>query len=337
MRVSDIVTLLIEILFLLGLSAVCSGLNIALMSLDVRDLRRKAKLGNKNAKRILPLRRNAHLSLAAILITNVGAVSASSLVLEPHLNGILAGLISTILIVIFGEVFPQALFVKRALKATALFTPLLRLMIILTYPLSKPLQILLDKLFGRGESAKLQSREELGLIISEHASQKESELDDNEVGIMRGALSLSEKRVRDIMTPLRNVFLLEPNILIDEHKISEIKTASWSRIPVVNKQRTICFGLVLMKDLVNLDFARTPVFVHDLPLHDAQAVGSMTALDTMLGKFIRAGVHLAPIERDGRIIGVVTIEDLLEEIVGLEIEDETDRTKRLGKRQKQSA
>jgi CBS domain containing-hemolysin-like protein len=54
----------------------------------------------------------------------------------------------------------------------------------------------------------------------------------------------------------------------------------------------------------------------------------MTALDTLLRKFIKGGVHLVPVERDDAIVGVVTIEDLLEEIVGQEIEDETDRRRR---------
>jgi metal transporter CNNM len=93
---------------LISLSAVCSGLNLALMSLDVADLKRKAKLGNKAAKRVLPLRRNGHLSLASILLTNVAVVSATSLVLEHEFNGLIAGVASTILIVIFGEVLPQA-------------------------------------------------------------------------------------------------------------------------------------------------------------------------------------------------------------------------------------
>jgi len=333
MDVPNIAFLPIEILLLLALSAVCSGLNIAFMSLDLRDLERKATLGDKNAKRVLPLRKNSHLSLAAILFTNVGAVSASSLVLEPHLNGLLAGLVSTILIVLFGEVIPQAYFSKRALRITAQLSPLLRLMIFITYPLSKPLQLLLDRLFGHGVDSKLQSREELGLIISEHAGDDESDLDMDEVEIMRGALSLSEKRVRDIMTPLKNVYSLKPNELVDAAKIDEIKSLGWSRIPVMNQQRTICFGLVLMKDLVDMDFDNEPVFVHDLPLHATQVVGSMTALDTLLRKFIRSGVHLMPIERDDKIVGVATIEDLLEEIVGHEIEDETDR-KRAAKRQK---
>jgi CBS domain containing-hemolysin-like protein len=328
MNIPDIATLPLEISALLIFSAVCSGLNIALMSLDLADLRRKAKLGNKDAKRVFPLRKNTHLSLAAILLTNIGAVSASSLVLEQHLNGVLAGLISTLLIVIFGEILPQAYFAPRALALSAWFAPILRGMIILTYPISKPLQLLLDALFGRDQGSRLQSRRELGVLISEHMGQAESELDDDEVDIIRGALGLSEKKVSDIMTPISNVYLLAPNTIVDDKRIDEIKAKGWSRIPVINKARTICFGILLMKDLVDVNFDEEAVHIQDLPLHATQVVGSKTALDTLLRKFIKSGVHLAPVELNDKIVGVVTIEDLLEEIVGHEIEDETDRSKR---------
>src|SRR5690348_11773414 len=96
--------IIIEVVFLIMASAVCSGLNIAVMSLDLSDLKRKAKLGNKAAAHVLPLRRNAHLTLASILLTNVAAVSATSLVLEQRLTGWLAGLLATLLIVVFGEI-----------------------------------------------------------------------------------------------------------------------------------------------------------------------------------------------------------------------------------------
>ncbi len=320
-----------ELLLLLGLSAACSGLNIALMTLELSDLRRKAKLGDVRAQRVLPLRKNTHLSLAAILLTNIGAVSASSLVLEHYINGVLAGIISTLLIVVFGEILPQAFFAKRALSISARFAPLLRGMIFVTYIISKPLQLLLDHLFGTGSSAVLQSREELGLLISEHVGHDDSELDNDEIEIMRGALTLSEKKVSDIMTPIKEVYYLLPNELVNDAKIDEIKAQGRSRIPVMNKQRTICFGLVLMKDLIDFDFDEEPVFVHDLPLHATEVVGSKTALDTLLRKFIKGDAHLVPVERADKIVGVATIEDLIEEIVGHEIEDESDRKRRLSK------
>jgi CBS domain containing-hemolysin-like protein len=268
--------------------------------------------------------------LAGILLTNVGAVSATSLVLEHQFNGVIAGVVSTLLIVIFGEIFPQALLSRRALFYVGLLAPALRLMIILTYPVSKPLQLLLDQLF-KYERQPLQSRHELGIMITEHLGRQESELDEDEVEIIRGALQLSEKRVRDIMVPLKDVYWLVPDAIVTSARIDELKRASYSRIPVFNRRHTKCYGVVLMKELVDIDFDERDIRVDDLVLHPTQLVGSMTALDTMFRKFIAAKTHLIPIEKDDEIVGIVTIEDLIEEILGHEIEDETDRIRnRLG-------
>lgn len=318
------VILVIEIAVLVGISALCSGLNVAFMALDLQSLRRKAKLGDKAAKRVLPLRRKSHLTLSAILLANVGAVSATSLVLEHHFYGLIAGVITTLLIVIFGEIIPQAFFVRKALTFVSFFAPLLRVMTILTYPVSKPLQLLLDKIFAH-ETAHLQSRHEIGMMISEHLGAKESDLDEDEVEIIRGALQLSEKRVISIMTPIDQVFSLQPQDIIDGKRIDEIKAAGHSRIPVLNASKTICFGVLLVKELLDIDFDDYQPRVDDLHLHPIQAVGGGTALDTMFRKFIAAKTHLMPVEKDDAIVGIVTIEDLIEEILGHEIEDETDQ------------
>jgi metal transporter CNNM len=322
------ISIALLILLLVIASGVCSGLNIALMSLKLDDLKRKAQLGDIRAKSVLPLRESSHLTLASILLTNVAVISATSLVLGEQFNGILAGIASTLLIVIFGEVIPQALFVSRALLFCALFAPLLRVMIFVTFPVSKPLQYILDSILGK-ETPLLQSRHELGLLIGEHADNEESELDENEVGIIRGALKLSEKHVRDIMTPMSKVYWLTPEDVIDEQKIDEVKMRGFSRIPVLDKARTEIYGVLLMKDLVDINFDERSYPVSELRLHNTRMVGSMTALDTLFHKFITARSHLMPVERDDKVVGVVTIEDMLEEIIGHEIEDEADRARRL--------
>jgi len=316
-------TLVLEVLFLVGMSAIFSGLNIALLSINPADLERKAKLGNTQAIRVLPLRKNSHLSLAAILLGNVAAISATSLVLDEKLNGLVAGLLGTLLIVIFGEMLPQALFSKHALSVCNRFAKLLKFTIIITYPVSKLLQLLLDRLLGPHQRS-LESRQELGLMISEHLGNTGSELDEDEVEIVKGALQLSEKKVREIMCPINDTYWLTLETLIDAKKINEIKALGWSRIPIFDEKLRKCFGVIIMKDLVDINFNKSPVKVRNLALHKTKIVGSKTALDTMFRKFIVAKSHLMPVERDGAIVGVVTIEDLFEEILGHEIQDEYD-------------
>ena len=88
---------------------------------------------------------------------------------------------------------------------------------------------------------------------------------------------------------------------------------------------------VLLQDFVRSGFSAAGVpggvvrIVDGAGVVDTIAVGSMTALDTLFRKFIGAKTHLMPVEKDDRIVGIVTIEDLIEEILGHEIEDETDK------------
>ncbi len=308
---------------LVGFSGIYSGLNIALMSLGRTDLIRKKKLGDGDAARVLPFRMNSHLSLAAILLANVAVVSANALILEHHTGGLVAGIASTILIVIFGEVVPQAIFVKRALKFCSTLAPLLWLTIWLTYPLSKPLQLLLDRLVGH-ETPHLHSRDELGLIIGEHRVDGASELDEDEVQIIQSALLLSEKTVKEIMRPIEEVYWLPIDAMLDAKTVDDITAHGYSRIPILSRDLSDCYGVLLMKDMVDIDFDEEPVAVSSFPLHNTRVVGSRTALDTMFRKFISIRTHLVPIEQNDEIIGIVTVEDLVEEILGHEIADETD-------------
>lgn len=319
----EYMTIVFWVVLFVGLSAIYSGLNIALMSLSKADLKRKAALGDGRAARVLPLRENSHLTLAAILFANVAVVSANALVLEHHFNGLIAGLVSTLLIVIFGEVVPQAIFVKSALKFCSFFVPLLWLTVVVTYPVAKPLQLILDKLVGH-EKHPLHSRAELGMLIGEHFQHDESELDEDEVEIIRSALQLSEKHVQDIMRPIREVYWLKNTDVLNARTVDVIKARGYSRVPIFNKELTACDGVLLMKDMVDVDFDNEPRPVSSFRLHKTELVGSRTALDTALRKFFSLKVHLVPIEKDDRIIGIVTVEDLVEEIIGHEITDETD-------------
>jgi len=111
---------------------------------------------------------------------------------------------------------------------------------------------------------------------------------------------------------------------IDGAKIDELKAENWSRIPIFNKDKTECERFIVLKDMVDIDFDERPYTLDELKTHKTKTVGSMTALDTMFRKFISAKTHIMIIEKDDKIAGIVTIEDLIEEILGHEIEDEGD-------------
>lgn len=315
------------VLMIIGLvifSAICSGLNVALMSLPTTYLKHQSKLGNIYAKRVLPLRQNSHLSLAAILLCNIAAVSTTSVLFESKIQGLLAVIATTLILVVFGELLPQALFARFALRYSYYLAPVLWVMIIVTYPITKVLQLILDRMIGHPPE-RLHSRDELGYIISEHLTGEiNSELDESEAEIIKGALTLSEKRVRDIATPIDKVYYLSLDTQLDDAKVDEIKMHNRSRIPIINNDLTTCYGVLLMKSLVDVDFDTTPIKVSDLKLYKTKSVGSMTALDTMFHKFITSHSHLIPVTEDGKIVAIVTIEDLIEEIFDHEIIDEAD-------------
>jgi metal transporter CNNM len=315
--------LIVEVIVLVGISAIFSGLNISLMSLDVADLRRKKNLGNLDAARVLPFREKTHLSLASILFANVAAVSATSILLEQHTGGLIAGLLTTFLMVIFGEILPQAFFVRFALKFCSQLAPLLRFTVGFTYIVSKPMQLILDKMIKHRPN-DLHSRDELGMIIGEHYRSISSELDEDEVEIIQSALQMSEKTVGSIMQPIKEVYWLTDDAILDTHTIDEIKEKGYSRIPIFNHDLSTCFGVLLMKDMIDIDFTMSPQPVRSFHLHKTKLIGSRTALDTMLRNFFALRTHLVPIERDDKIIGILTVEDLIEEIIGHEIADETD-------------
>jgi metal transporter CNNM len=163
------------------------------------------------------------------------------------------------------------------------------------------------------------------MLISEHKIGDESELDEDEVEIIQAALQLSEKTIKDIMQPIKSVYWLRQDAVLDAKTVDAIKDHGYSRIPVFDKGLTQCFGVILMKDMVDIDFDENPVPVMNFRLHKTRAVGSRTALDTMFHKLSVVRSHLVPVEQNDKIIGIITVEDLIEEIIGHEIEDETDR------------
>jgi metal transporter CNNM len=155
------------VIILLIFSALFSGLTLGLMSLSAPELKRKVALGDKDAKKVYPVRKQGNLLLTTLLIGNVAINAALSIFLGSIASGLTAGLTATALIVVFGEITPQAVFSRFALSLGAKTAWLVRIFIIILYPISWPIAWVLNKTLGE-EMVTIYSKQELMKIVEEH-------------------------------------------------------------------------------------------------------------------------------------------------------------------------
>lgn len=320
---------------LIAFSAIFSGLTLGFFSLNKEDLERKAKLGDKRAQKIYKLRSDGNLLLCSLLIGNVAVNAVLSIFLGSIASGAVAAVMATSLIVIFGEIMPQAIFSRYALTLGARFAWLVKIFIFVSLPFSWPIARLLDKILG-SEMPTIYSKLEIAKLIEEHENLKESDIDADEERIIKGALSYSDKIVQDIMTPRTEVFLLKFDWILDKERIKEIKKTGHSRIPIYKKDEDDIVGILYVKDLVGEDCQNKSV--ENMAKGNVIFVDHNKPLDDLLNDFKRTRNHLFVVLNEfGGVCGIVTIEDVLEEIIGAEIVDEFDQHEDLQKVAKKKA
>lgn len=310
------------VLFLVLLSGLFSGLTLGLLSLDVDELKRKVSLGNKNAKKVLSVRKKGNLLLCTLLLGNVAVNSALAIFLSDIASGLVAGFIATGLIVIFGEIIPQATFSRYALKIGADTAWIVKIFIVLFSPICLPIAWLLDIFLGK-EMPTIYSKKELMKIVEEHESYTESDVDEDEERIIKGALSYSNKTVGEIMTPRTVVYSLSADIILDKKTLNSIKQEGFTRIPIYKDSIDNITGILYAKDLINIKLGSTLKDIHRK--EKKIIVNKNLHLDEMFNIFIKSKVHIAFVKDEYQgLEGVITLEDILEEILRVEIVDETD-------------
>lgn len=166
----------IGIAFCLSQSAMFSGLNLALFSLNRLNLEVEVAGGNRAAKEVLVLRNDSNLILTTILWGNVGINVLLTLLSDSVLAGVAAFAFSTVVITICGEIAPQAYFSRNALKMASLLAPVLRFYQLVLYPVAKPSARILDAWLGR-EGIQYYREADLKEIIRRHMLSEETEVD----------------------------------------------------------------------------------------------------------------------------------------------------------------
>lgn len=328
---------MILIVFLVCMSGLFSGLTLGLMSLDKTGL--EIVMGGDDpalaraAQRIYPVRSNGNLLLCTLLLGNVAVNSLLSILSSDIFGGTVGFVSSTAVIVIFGEIIPQAACSRYALQIGSKTVPLVKVIMCIFYPAAAPLAWALNKALGH-EIGTVYSKAEMLKLLEIHVSEGAF---DKQVGTaMTGALKYQDVTVKEVMTPLENTFMLSVDEKLSFETIATIFKTGYSRIPVYEVSVNNIIGLLFVKDLIFIDPEdETPVrnFVQIFG-RGVHVVWPDDKLGTVLAELKQGRSHMALVrdvnneddEQDPfyEIKGIITLEDIIEVILGDEIVDETD-------------
>ena len=329
--------LLYSIIFLVFLAseAFFSGSEIALIATNPQKIRQSSKVSPARIQMTLNLLKNREQILATTLCgTNLSVVTntiliTSFLLLQLGESGeVYAVIILTPFLLIFGEIIPKTLFQQHA-TAIALWV---------SYPiwlasyLFYPIVFLITKathfiffITGAKESKDLPfvTREELRLIVK--MSKKDSDLTSEEVTMIDRLFDFSHTTVKEAMIPLIEIAAIKDTASIKE-VIALIGTKGYSRVPVYKERIDNMVGLINSFDLLDSPSIDEPV---TSLIRSVAYVPEVKPVDDLLIEMQKQGNHLSiVVDEYGGTVGIITIEDILEEIVG-EIQDEYDRDQRL--------
>lgn len=313
------------LILLIILSGMFSGLTLGLLSLSITALERKIRMGDTRAVKVYSVRKNGSLLLCTLLLGNVAVNSAIAILLNSIASGFVAGLTATALIVVFGEILPQAIFNRYALSFGAKSVWLVKFFMLVLFPVAYPLAWSLDKFLGK-ESHVFWSKHEISEIIRHHEDSPESPIDADEERIILGALSFSDKQAYDVMTPKTVVYSLNINTIITSTLLDEIKQKGFSRIPVYEQNMDNMIGILFAKDLLGVRYDDGKTVRDYCQFGRFITIDWSDNLDKVLNQLVKSRIHIAfVIDEFGAFNGIVTLEDIVEEILKVEIVDEADK------------
>ncbi len=318
------------LILLLLLSGFFSGAEVALVSLSPAKARAIILQKRKGAKAIEFLKNNPEKLLITILIGNnlvnimipVLATVIFTSLFGSRIIGVLTGIL-TILILVFGEIVPKTFAQKYAERFSLLSGPLIFWLSKVIFPLVWLLEKLLHVMGSKMEQEKTFSDEEL-LALAE-IGEEEGGLDSEERERIENVLEFGETTAEEIMTPRPKMDILHYDVNLQE-TIQFFLEKTHSRIPVFRETIDNIVSIISLKNVLHYEQEHpldTPL--GDLPRKEPLFVPMSMALEDVLKNMKRQRTHMAiVVDEHGGTAGLVTLEDLLEEIVG-EIQDETDK------------
>ncbi len=325
----DSIPSIIAIVILIALSAYFSATETAFSTMNRVRLKSLIKSGNKKAGLALRLADNYDKLLSTILvgnnIVNIATASISTL-LFVNLYGPYGATISTIVItvvvLIFGEITPKGLAKESPEKFAMFASPFINALVVILTPINfifTQWKKLLNKLF-RSPGGKGMTEEDLLTIVEE--AEQDGAINEDESELIHSVIDFTDLKVRDIITPRVDIVGVDKNAGRDEI-IRAFSSTGFSRLPVYDEDCDHIIGILNQKDFFNLvmagDYAGAAAAMKP-PLFIPPAA----KISGLLKDLQKAKVHMAVVlDEYGGTLGIVTMEDILEELVG-EIWDEHD-------------
>lgn len=319
-------------------SALFSGLTLGLLGLDITGLEIVMNgddpIAAKQAKKIAPVRANGNLLLCTLILGNVAVNSLLSIIMADIAGGLVGFFVSTAVTVVFGEIIPQAVCSRYALAIGSRVVPIVKILICLLCPAAFPLAWMLNKALGH-ELGTIYSKAEFVRLLEIHAER--GGFNKEMTTAMTGALKYQDLTVSEIMTPWEKVFTLSIDENLSYDTVVAIFKAGYSRIPIYEgKHRSNVIGLLFVKDLIFIDPddeipLRNFVRIFGRGVH---VVWPDDKLGDVLRELKQGKSHMALVRDVNNadenqdpfyeIKGIITLEDIVEVILGDEILDETD-------------
>ncbi|MBR5790725.1 MAG: HlyC/CorC family transporter [Phascolarctobacterium sp.] len=316
------------IIFCVLFSGYFSATETAFSSLNRIRVKNLAEKGDKKAKLVLDLLENFDSLLSTILIgnniVNIACASVATLLfvklLGEEQGPSVATIVITIVVLIFGEVTPKSIAKENPEKFAMFAAPFLNVLMIILTPfnfLFIQWKKLISKIFHTENDYSI-TEEELLTIVEE--AEQEGRIDEQESSLIRSAIEFSEQEAIDILTPRIDIVGVSYDATKEE--IAQIfEETNYSRLPVYKESIDHIIGILYQKDFYNLDDEETS-FEHII--RPAMFITESKKIGELLQELQQKKSHIAIVlDEYGGTTGIVTLEDILEELVG-EIWDEHD-------------
>ena len=322
-------TLWVALVILVGFSAFFSASETAFSSLNQIRLKSRAEDGDSSAARVLAMAEQYDKLLSTILIgnniVNIAAASIGTILFTRMLGAergaTVSTIVLTIIVLIFGEVTPKSLAKEMPEKVATAVSPFLVLLIALMTPLTwlfTQWKKLLGHFVHSGEADTI-TEGELMTMVSE--AENDGELTDRESELIRSAIEFDDVEVEEILTPRVDVVAVEDDIPLEE-LAQTFAESGYSRLPVYHGTIDNIIGVVHEKDFY-IARLKKATKIDDLVVPTLYTTGS-TQISQLLRTLREQHHHLAVVvDEYGGTEGIITLEDILEELVG-EIWDEHD-------------